>query len=223
MAWGARMVMPTDRAVLMLAQWFSPAYPVGGFSFSHGLEQAVLAGEIKNYTALEVWLKTLLVYGAGRNDVILLAAAYHAKTDAEVGEIDALAQALAPAEERLAETVSQGEAFARITAAVQGRDMAARCYPVAVGCATRMADLPLGLSAQMYLQAMTGNLVSAGIRLGCCGQTEGQKMLHRLSDQCQTVANSAIMQTIEDLGSGCVALDIAAMNHETLYSRIFRS
>ncbi len=223
MAWGAHTAMPTERAILTLAQWFSPAYPVGAFSFSHGLEAAVLEGRIENIAALESWLSALLLQGSGRQDVILLAAAFHARDNAETHEVNALAEALAPARERLLETRTQGAAFAQITAAVHRVQLDGFCYPVAVGRAANLADMPLALCAQMYLQALISNLVSAGIRLGCCGQTDGQKLVSRLNDLCVSVANTAIGQGLAELGSGCIALDIAAMKHETLYSRIFRS
>ena len=223
MAWGARMAMPTERAILTLAQWFSPAYPVGAFSFSHGLEAAALEGKIPDVDALENWLTALLLQGSGRQDVILLAAAFHAADNAETYAVNALAEALAPAKERLLETRSQGAAFAQITAAVLGVQLDGYCYPVAVGRAANLAEMPLALCSQMYLQALIGNLVSSAIRLGCCGQTDGQKLVSALSDLCVSVANTAIRQGLAELGSGCIALDIAAMKHETLYSRIFRS
>lgn len=223
MAWGARMVMPTERAALTLAQWFSPAFPVGAFSFSHGLESPVLEGKINNSGALKIWLEALLTQGGGRTDVILLRAAFDADGQENRLDVNALAQALAPSKERLLETELQGAGFGKLMGAVNGFEMPALCYPVAVGWAAAQAELPLALTAQMYLQALASNLISAGIRLGCCGQTEGQQLLAYMADLCQSVANTAIRQTVNDLGSSCVALDIAAMNHETLYSRIFRS
>ncbi|WP_081536136.1 urease accessory protein UreF [Rhodovulum sp. P5] len=214
--------MTPDAQVLKLAQWLSPAYPVGAFTYSHGLEWAVEAGQLRDAAALQDWLADVLEHGSGRCDVIFLAAAYRADPAALAG-IDAEARAFQPSAERLLETTGQGAAFAQITAEVWGDDLPGFTYPVALGRAARLQDVPLALTAKMYLHAFTSNLVSAGIRLIPIGQTDGQRVLTALTPLCESIAERAIGQGLDDLASSAFMADICSMKHETQYSRLFRS
>lgn len=216
--------MPIDAPhLLTLAQWLSPAYPVGAFSYSHGLEWAVQAGDVTDAAGFRDWLADILDHGAGRNDAILLTAAYRADTEAELLETDALARALAPSRERAMETELQGAAFAGITAEIWPAPLPDLCYPVAVGAAARALDLPLADTLQLFVHGLAANLTSAAIRLVPLGQTEGQAALAALAPLCARIADQAQARTLDDLGSCCMMADIASMKHETLYSRLFRS
>ena len=216
--------MPTDPAALLtLTQWLSPAYPVGAFSYSHGLEWAVQDGTVHDAASFQDWLCQVLTHGSGRNDAILLAAAWAADTDDALRGIDDLARALAPSRERALETEAQGAAFARTTSDIWPAALPDLCYPVAVGAAARAMDLPLQDTLLMYLHGFAGNLTSAAIRLVPLGQTEGQAALAALSSLCAEIACDAITSTLDDLGSCTFAADIASMKHETQYSRLFRS
>ncbi|MBR9844233.1 MAG: urease accessory protein UreF [Rhodobacteraceae bacterium] len=214
--------MSTD-PLLTLMQWLSPAYPVGAFSYSHGLEAMVLDGTVHDAASFRDWLTDVLTHGAGRNDVILLAAAWHSDDAETLREIDDLARALTPSAERLLETDQQGAAFATTTAAVFSHDLPALTYPVAVGRAAALETLPLADTARLFLHAFAANLTSAAIRLVPLGQTEGQQVLHALTPLCRDIADTAIDLTLDDIGSASFATDIASMTHETQYSRLFRS
>ncbi|MBL3607815.1 urease accessory protein UreF [Rhodovulum sulfidophilum] len=214
--------MATDGQILRLAQWLSPAYPVGAFAYSHGLEAAVASGAVGDGTALQDWLEDILRFGAGRSDTIFLKAAHEARLE-DLPRIDALARAFQPSAERRTETTAQGAAFAQVTSAVWPGDLPAFAYPVALGRAARLHDLPLGLTARMYLQAFVSNLVSAGIRLIPIGQTEGQRVLTALQPLCEEVAEVALTETLDDLAGTTFLADIASMTHETQYSRLFRT
>ena len=214
--------MPTDD-LLTLNQWFSPAFPVGAFSYSHGLEALVQAGRIDGDVALLAWVQDVLTDGAGRNDVILIAAAYEAGDTQALLEIDATARAFAPSQERLLEMRDQGESFCRTINAVWGTSLPPLSYPVAVGAAARACDLPLGATAQLYLHALVSSLVSAGIRLIPIGQTQGQSCVRALAPLCKRVSAEAQHQALDALGASAFVTDIASMRHEVQYSRMFRS
>ncbi|MBV1867357.1 MAG: urease accessory protein UreF [Marinosulfonomonas sp.] len=221
------MATPTDPlspdALLTLAQWLSPAYPTGAFSYSQGLEWAVENGDIADAATLETWLSAILQFGAGRNDAIFVGCAYGAATPVALQEIDELACAMVPSSERLLETTQQGAAFAATVRATTSLEVPDLSLPVAIGCAAQKMGLPLGATIQMYLHAMVSNLVSAAVRLVPLGQTEGQVCLTRLSPLCIQVADNALTSGIEDLGSSTFAADIASMKHETQHVRLFRS
>ncbi|WP_317626043.1 urease accessory protein UreF [Rhodalgimonas zhirmunskyi] len=210
-------------ATLVLMQWLSPAYPVGAFAYSHGLEAAVEAGWVSDARGLEDWLSDVLLHGTGRNDALLIAAAYRAETRLEVDEIDTTARAFAPSKERLTEADRIGAAFGDTTGAIWATDLAGLVYPVALGRAARLEGLPQALTATLHLQAFTSNLIAAGQRLLPVGQTEGQAMLRRLSALCPQIAADTDAGDLSELASTAFLTDIASMRHETQYSRIFRT
>lgn len=209
-----------DTHLLTLTQWLSPAYPVGAFAWSHGLERAVSRGDVVDATGLAEWLTAVLEYGAGRSDAILLCAAYGAD---DVGPIAELAAALAPSRERKMETLQQGAAFAATTRAVWGLDLSDMAYPVAVGRAARLMALPLGPTVQVWLQSFASNLVQCAQRLLPLGQTEGQRILYALAPVITRVGTMACAAGLDDIGSATFAVDTASMQHNAQYSRIFRS
>ncbi len=212
---------PND--LLTLAQWLSPSFPVGAFSYSHGLEWSVDTGEVTNANSFATWLATVIEQGAGRTDLILLAAAYRAGSRGELAEVDALARALACSAERLLETEQQGAAFAHTASAIWRLNLPELAFPVAVGAAASSQGVPLDPTARMYLQAFASNLVSAAIRLIPLGQTEGQACLGGLATLINRTADIALGQSLDGLGSSAFLVDIASMCHETQNSRIFRS
>lgn len=206
--------------VLTLAQWLSPAYPVGSFAYSHGLEWAVESGQVTDSETLHAWLATILRHGTGMSDALFLSAAYRATDPIP---IDATARAFCASAERLKETVLQGEAFVRATADIWQTEMPSLTYPVAVGFAARLHELPLDLTLKMYLQAFLSNLAAAGMRLIPLGQTDGQRVIKALTPLCIQITNAALDGSLEDLSSTAFMSDIASMKHETQYSRIFRT
>lgn len=221
----AHIPMPTKEqdALLTLAQWFSPSYPLGSFAYSHGLEWAVETGDVSDIASLKDWLETILNHGSGRNDAIFLACAARAASFEDLLDIDELARAMAPSTERLQETVLQGCAFSQTTGAIWQTDVAELTLPVAVGWAAQKCDLPLGLVLEFYLYAFISNLVSVGVRLVPLGQTEGQACLAQLKPLIRQNAAVALQASLDDLGSTAVMVDIASMKHETQYTRLFRS
>lgn len=209
-------------ALLTLAQWLSPAYPTGAFAWSHGLEAATAERRVTDAASLERWIADLLAHGSGRTDAILLGEAFRADP-AALPDLDDLALALAPSSERLAETREQGAAFAATTRAVWGFDLPPMALPLAVGRAATLAALPLRPVVQLYLHALASAQVQAALRLMPLGQTAGQRVLHRLAPLCARMAEESLALTPEDIGACAFGLDLAAMRHETLPSRIFRS
>lgn len=206
--------------LLTLAQWVSPAYPVGAFAWSHGLERAVGRGDVADAADLTAWLESVLAHGAGRSDAILLCAAYQADDIAPIAD---LAAALAPSRERRMETLQQGAAFAATTRAVWGFDLPDMAYPVAVGRAASLAGLPLDAVVTLWLQAFASNLTQCAQRLLPLGQTQGQRVLRNLAPQIAEIGEAAMRASLDDIGSATFAVDTASMQHNEQYARIFRS
>ena len=215
--------MTTDAQILTLTQWFSPAFPIGAFAYSHGIEAAIDSGQIVTNEDLYQWLADVLEHGSGRNDCILLRAAYRCADEVSLGKVNAAAHAFAGSAERIKETTLQGSAFVKTTNAIWHEKAPDCAAPVAIGYAACRLGLPVGLTASMYLQAFTSNLVSAAVRLVPLGQTEGQETLTALTPLCLKVAKDAAAADIDDLHSTAFLSDIAAMKHETMKPRIFRT
>ena len=212
-----------DPGLLTLAQWLSPAYPLGSFAYSHGLESAIRAGWITAAADLQGWLSDVLLDGSGRADAIFLWAGYRAGNVADLMAADAEARAFAPAAERQREGARQGAAFARTTAAVWGIDLPPLLLPVAVGQAARQMRLVPQAACALYLQSFLSNLVSAAVRLVPLGQTEGQQVLAALSPHCAALAAETESAGPEAVYSNAFLSDITAMQHETLDPRLFQS
>jgi urease accessory protein len=225
---------PQSFAELPLLLWLSPAFPVGSFAYSHGLEWAFEAGDVIDAATLQAWLADLLNFGAPRSDAVLFACACRAVQASDwagLGEINALAVALAGSAERRLETCAQGGAFlsamrsAWACAALEHLPDAADqvAYPVAVGAAAAGHRLDLRLSLQAFVLSLFANLVSAAVRLGVIGQTDGQKTLAAILPDVRRLAREAANGGLGELGSCAFRSDIAAIRHETQYSRLFRS
>jgi urease accessory protein len=218
-----------------LLLWFSPAFPVGGFAFSHGLEWAAERGWIKDRKTLAVWLTELVNHGAIGNDQILLCAAWRATARRDAGalrEVIDLALALQPSAERHLEAVTQGGAFmTQIEASwpcpavswfrdVHDGEVA---YCTAVGVAAAGHGIALHVVLLPYGLAVIGNLVSAAVRLGVVGQTDGQRVLAGLVPEIDRISQRSLTATLADLGGACWRSDLASLQHETQYTRLFRS
>jgi urease accessory protein len=217
------MTTTTDPATLCrLLLWASPAFPIGSFAHSHGFEWAVEQGAIRDAATLRAWVEDALRHGAGRNDAILLAHAHRGE------DVTALARATATSLERRTEALAQGEAFLRAIrawpeAAAATAHLPPTDTPHAIAFGTAARDLPLAPVLVAYLQAFAQMLVSAAVRLVPLGQSDGLAVLAALEPAVAEVAAEAATATLDDLGSACLMLDLASMNHETQYTRLFRT
>ncbi|MCA1299789.1 urease accessory protein UreF [Stappia indica] len=229
-----------------LLAWMSPAFPIGAYTYSHGLEWAVEEGTVRDAGTLEAWLRDVLHHGAGRTDAILLArgqAAAHAGDTATFRDLLDLSLALQPSSERRLETTAQGDAFiaavaaawppagdgppqrlfADLTAGPQAIPRGDWSYPLALALAAAAWQMPPGPVVTACLQAFTANLISAAVRAVPLGQTAGQTVQQRLAPAVAALADLALTAPVEEIGGCAFAADIASMRHETQYTRLFRS
>lgn len=215
------MTPPHDTALLTLIQWLSPAFPIGSYAYSHGLEWAMAAGEVTDAASLQSWISDILRYGAGRSDAILLVRGLD--PDADLEALSDLARALASSAERLRETVEQGAAFALTTGALTGRALPPRPLPLAIAQAARSLTLAPETVVAMFLHAFAANLVSAAVRFVPLGQTDGQRVLAALHPLIAMLANEAAQSPLAAIGTAAFRADMAAMQHETQSVRLFKT
>jgi len=220
---------------LRLMAWLSPGYPVGAYAYSHGLEWAVEAGDIRDETSLLDWLGDVCTNGSLRNDLIL---AQHAHRAAQAGDGDTLAElndlalALAPSRELHLETSQQGRSFLDATlgawpcaplSALAPHLPGPVAYPVAVGASAGAHGLAPGPTLAAYGLAFVQNLVSAALRAAPVGQAAGTRIIAALAPRLTRLAVEAQHADLDALGAATFRLDLGSFRHETQYSRIFRS
>ncbi|MBO9099216.1 MULTISPECIES: urease accessory protein UreF [unclassified Rhizobium] len=214
-------------ALLRLMAWLSPAFPIGSFAYSGGLERAVHDGLVTNVQDLDAWLSSVLTHGAVWNDAVLMAEAHTSASDPErLTACAELAEALAGSRERHQETMLLGEAFLAAASAWPQMPMLVPerlAYPVAVGAVAAAHGIGARDAIAAYLHAFVSQGVSASIRLSVCGQRDGVEVLAGLEAMVATTAAKAAFSTLDDLGSAAVQADIVALRHETQRVRLFRS
>jgi urease accessory protein len=228
----------SDVSLYRSLAWFSPGFPIGAFSYSHGLEAAAERGTVRDRETLQSWIGAILAHGAGRMDADTLRDAHQA---ACVPDLEALAAAnrrglaFRATSEMALETAAQGEAFLATCrtawpdpfldrwAAMLAEAGERVCHPAAVGAVTACAGIPVECALTAYLQAMAANLVSAGLRLGIVGQTDGQHILAALEPVVGAAVSAALRRDASAFGGAAIAVELASMAHETQYTRLFRS
>lgn len=218
------------QALLRLMAWLSPAFPVGGFSYSAGFESAVVEGHVVDGDAVEAWLQILISDGGLRNDAILLSEAHRCQGAGEgraLADLIALATALAGSAERHAEITRLGEAFVKAASAWLHPVIDALAgpvpYSVAVGAVAAAHGVDRSDALAAFLHAQMSQYVSVAIRLGVIGQTRGVAILAASESRILDAVSRFSELGLDDLGSATVIADTLSMRHETQYSRLFQS
>jgi urease accessory protein len=226
----------TDGALARLMAWLSPAYPVGAFSYSHGLEMAVEEGAVARRDDLVAYVEAAVLRGAGAVDAGLLALAWRAAAAEDATALDAVAElgaAWRGTAELALEAMQPGGAFATVTmaawpeprfAAFAARHPGRLTHAVAFGAAAAWHGVPVRAACFAWLNAFAANIVSAGVRLVPLGQTDGQIATAALLPAIAAATEAALaVEDADMLGSAALAIDLFSMRHETQYTRLFRS
>jgi len=221
-------------ALYRLMAWLSPAYPIGAFSYSHGLEYAIEVDLVRDRASLTAWLTHLLRHGAGFVDAVLLREAHAAASGNDAARLDAcnaLALAWRGTAELVLESQQQGGSFLTITRrawphpeleAFALRNTAV-ALPVALGLAGALHGIPVAALLAGSLHAFAANLISAAVRIVPLGQTDGQTALAALAPVVDDAVARALTAALDDLGTATPMVDWCSMQHETQYTRLFRS
>jgi urease accessory protein len=227
--------MTDASALYKLLAWLSPGYPVGAYTYSHGLEQAVEAGLVTDAESAQGWIADIVELGTGLSDAVFLAAAYRAAAAGDTERLRAVAElaaAFAATRELALESHAQGAAFLEITekawdtpvlGALRAVWPGPYANPVVVGCAAAGHGIALRETAVAYLHAFAANLVSAAVRLVPLGQTDGQRITTALESTVERAAARALETDLEAAANAALMVDICSMKHETQHTRLFRS
>ena len=202
----------------ILQTWFSPLFPVGSFSYSHGLEAMINDNLIKSKEDILEYLKCILKYGSGKNDIILIKYAYQGE------EINDLALSLCPTKERKIESIEMGNAFRKVLEDSWNYKIQENiAYPVSVGKAAKYFKIPLNLTIISYLQSFASNLINVCIKHIPIGQKVGQDCIIQMYDLIREIENESKNLELEDLGGVCFNSDIYSIKHENLKTRIYKT
>ncbi len=220
--------MTHTAALQKLLTWLSPAFPVGAFAWSAGLETAISEGQVTTSDATRNWIEGVLFHGGIHTDAILLAHAHRAQSDgAQLRELADLCLALTPAQERHNETTATGDAFviaAKAWPSPVYEILPRPCpYPIAIGAITSAHGIDLEQAIVAFLTAVIHGQVSVAVRLVPIGQTDGLAIMAALEPLVSQLVPEIRHAGLEDIGAIAYAADIAQMRHETLRTRIFKS
>ena len=218
-------------SLFRLMSWLSPAYPVGAYAFSHGLESAVEDGLAADTPSVLDWIATVMTSGNGYADLVFLAASWEAEPD-QLGAINEFALAFQGTAELRLESTAQGRAFFMVTAdawpcraieALRGITPESIVYPVAVGAVAKSHEIDKRDTLLAYAHAFAANLVSAAVRLIPLGQTDGQRITADLMPTCLAAVERALETPLDEVSTGTPMVDVLSMQHEHQYTRLFRS
>jgi urease accessory protein len=205
--------------LLLLLNWMSPAFPIGAYAYSHGLEWAIDEAQVETPADVESWISDVVTRGSGWNDAVLFVQEFQNQN------VNDLALALCSSRERYLETTQLGTAFmiaAGIFSQLEKYE-GEIAYPIAAARACRAMGFDLHHALLAFLQGFSNALISVAVRLVPIGQTAGLEIMRDLMPVIAATAKRAETATLIDLGSCTMLSDIAAMNHEVQHSRIFRS
>ena len=209
----------TDQTPLLILQnWFSPAFPIGAFSYSSGLEIAIHRGDVDGRASLASWLTISMLHGTVFTDALFLRAAM---ADEDVND---LCLALCAGAERHRETTELGAAFISVMRQTQAITLpSGLAYPVAIGMAARQLNLQPQPVVAAFVQAVCMNQISVAVRTVPIGQIDGQSCLLSLAPVIQQVATRAMTTKVDAVGSFVPGADLCAFEHETATQRIYRT
>lgn len=225
--------MDTSRSLLSLLQLVSPTLPVGAYSYSEGIETLVQANQIASAAALEQWLGQELRYGAIRVEAAVLVRAYQAAAQPNLSQLKYWNQWISAFRETVElreQSWQMGRSLSRLLGSLQPevepilQALGEPCNFVvafAIGAAAWQIDCASAVLG--YLQSWAANLINAGVRLVPLGQTQGQHLLLNLHTQLEQTCEQVLVLTDDQLECCSWGVSIASMNHDTLYSRLFRS
>lgn len=214
-------------STLRLWQLISPSLPVGGFSYSQGLEQVVEEGRVQDEASMREWLIDSLRFGLARTDLPLLLrirAAWSAGDEAKVEDWCQRLVAMRETSELRFADLSMGTALAKLLEKLEVRIPACELpFAAAFAVASSHWSVPAPDSCFGYAWSWCESQVAAAVKLVPLGHTAGQRLLLGLPLSIAAAVEHAFECEDDDIGFSMPGLAIASALHETQYTRLFRS
>jgi len=217
-------------SLLHLLQFASPALPIGGYSYSQGLETAIEAGRVHDAASAHAWLVRYLDEVLARWDAPLLwrlLSAFAARDTAAIAEWSACFLASRDTAESRAETVQMGYSLTRLIAELGVADVSLLgdevTLPAAYACAVDALDVPHEEAVLAMLFAWAENQVLVCVKSVPLGQVAGQRLLLSLRPDLERAAVTARGLPDADLSNWSPGLSMLSMRHEVQHGRLYRS
>ncbi|HEY9803720.1 MAG TPA: urease accessory protein UreF [Leptolyngbyaceae cyanobacterium] len=223
----------TDSHFLHILQLASSALPVGAYSYSEGLETLVENGVIANQATLQQWLEAELSYGAIRLEAAVMVRAAQAAT---MGDMQTLRDwnlwlsAARETQELRNSSWQMGRSLMQLLGKIQPQiqpfadAVGNPCnYAIAFGIASAHWQIHLSAAILGYLHSWATNLITVGVKIIPLGQTAGQELLLNLQPLISHSAAEIISLKDDEIACCSWGLSLASMQHETQYTRLFRS
>lgn len=225
--------MTNNFQLLRLLQLASPLLPVGGYSYSEGLESLISQKIIGDRVTFQAWIERELQVGAIRIETAVMDRAYLAAMQSDGERLQYWNHWLSAAREteELREQSWQmggslikllGELTPEIQDLITTIDRPCN-YAIAFGITAQYWQIDRQATIAAYLHSWVTNLIGAGVKLIPLGQTSGQQLLWQLQGELDRLSLNIPTLDDEDLYACSWGLSLASMQHETLYSRLFRS
>ena len=202
----------------ILQTWFSPLFPIGGYSFSHGLEAMINDNLIKTENDILDHLNCLIKFGSFKNDSILIKYSYNGE------ELNDLALSLCTSKERKIETLEMGNSFRKVL--MDSWDYTVEentAYPIIIGKAAKYFNLPLDLTLISFLQSTSTNLINVCVKHIPVGQKVGQNCTVKTYKLIKDMQSKIESFSLDDLGGICFNNDLYSIKHENIKTRIYKT
>jgi urease accessory protein len=226
-------MLTNNSHLLRLLQLASPLLPVGGYSYSEGLESLVSQGIITDRSTFAAWIDRELHVGAIRIETAVMDRAYLAGIALDEQRLQYWNHWLSAAretEELREQSWQMGGSLIKLaielTPEIRGliSSVELPCnYAIAFGITAQYWRIDREVTIAAYLHSWVTNLIGAGVKLIPLGQTAGQQLLWQLQAEIDRLSLTIPTLDDKDLYACSWGLALASMQHETLYSRLFRS
>jgi len=207
-----------EQSLQILQTWFSPSFPIGSYSFSHGLEALIDDKLIANKQDILDYLNCILFYGTCKNDIILIKYAYLGN------DLNDFAFSLCPSKERKIESLEMGNAFRKILKDSWDYELPINtAYPICIGKAANHFQIPLNLTMISFLQSFISNLVNVCVKHIPIGQKIGQDCIVNSLKLVKKIVKKSDKYSLDDIGGICFNSDIYSIKHERLLTRVYKT
>jgi urease accessory protein len=221
-------------SLLQLIWLASPALPVGGFSYSEGLEGAVEAGIVTDEASASTWLATQLHLAQSRSDMAVVADAITCWRRDDTARLRTLNDWIVQTRET-AELRQQSEQMGRsmlewlrnhdgiAPARIEACAALQPTYPIAYALALSATNASARDGLMAFAFGWSENMVQSAIKSVPLGQSAGQRILARLAREIPAAVDHAFALSPDERQAFTPMLAILSSRHETQYSRLFRS
>ena len=204
------------KTLQILQTWFSSSFPIGSYSYSHGIEAMINDKIILRSNDVLDFIEGSIFHGTCKNDFILIKLTY------EGFDLNDFSLALSASKERKLETQYMGNAFRKVLGESWGFELPKdTSFPIGIAKAGINFNIPLYQLSLFYMQSFVSNLINICVKHIPLGQKTGQDCILKSMTMIEKFMEKANDYTIEDIGSVTYFSDLYSIKHENLITRVY--